>query len=209
MVHVKDILRIARASIPLLILIMVGTVGFVVIERLPAAEALHLTISTITTVGYGTPAIQTDAGRMWSNGKMENHVILCGYGRVGQAVVDSLHETGEPVVVICRSGDPHESDLDRLPEKVPRIVGDATEERVLKEAGIAKARAVLIAFGHDSDTLLTTITAKSLNPKVRVIARAIHQENARKLEQIGADEVVVPELEGGRRMAGRVLPARP
>ncbi len=242
MVRLADFVHVAEVGFLLGLLIMAGTVGFMVLEGLPPLEALHLTIQTITTVGYGSPTIETSAGRMFSNGLMlfgvgialyafwilmdlsvgghirrtlgrhsyrkelmgmKRHVIVCGYDRVGQAAGERLQASGREFVVICKS----EEDLQQLPESVPRLFGDATEEETLKEAGIERADTVLIAFGDDSDTILTIVTAKALNPDARIIARASHKENTRKMVTVGATEVVVPEVVGGRRMADHA--ARP
>ncbi|MFQ5838132.1 MAG: potassium channel family protein [Thermoplasmata archaeon] len=236
MVRFRDFVHIIEVVALLALLVVVGTLGFMILEGLSMLDALHLTIQTITTVGYGSPVIQTSEGRIFSNGlmffgvgivlyafwilmdvsmgshirhalgqrsykreleRMQAHVIVCGYGRVGQAAVERLMATGRDFVVICRD----KEHLEPLPEGVPRIVGDATEEATLKEAGIEQAEAMLIAFGDDSDTILAIVTAKALRPVLRVIARASYKENTRKMVKVGANEVIVPELEGGRRMA--------
>lgn len=129
-------------------------------------------------------------------GRMKNHIILCGHGRVGEATGEQLRAKGEQHVII----DKLEENLESLPEKVPRVVGDATEDETLKDAGIERAEAVLIAFGDDSDTILCIVTCKALNPKVKVFARASHPENIGKMSKVGADKVIVPSWEGGRRM---------
>ncbi len=236
MVRLRDVAHVLEVLALLSLLVLAGTVGFIVLEGLSPMEALHLTLQTITTVGYGTPIIQTEEGRLFSNvlmvfgvgaalyafwlimdltmgshirralgrrsyrgelSRMKNHIILCGYGRVGQAAAERLIVSGRELVVICQD----EENLAYLDERIPRIVGDATEEDVLKEAGIEHADTVLIAFGDDSDTILAIVTAKALNHDVRVIARASLKENTRKMAKVGANEIIVPELVGGRRMA--------
>lgn len=226
---------IIQVSVLLAILITSGTVGFMVLEDLPPSEALHLTIQTITTVGYGDPQILTPEGRMFSNflmifgvgialyvfwavmdvtvgtqirralgvrtyrreiGRMENHVILCGHGRVGEATSEQLIGKGVEFLVIDRD----EHNLESLPEKTPRIIGDATEDDTLKKAGIERAKTVLIAFGDDSDTILCIVTCRALNPKLKIFARSSHPENIGKMKKVGADKVIMPAWEGGRRM---------
>ncbi len=90
--------------------------------------------------------------------------------------------------------------MEDLPERIPRIVGDATEEESLREARIEDAETMLIAFGDDSDTILAIVTARALNPEINIIARASFKENSRKMAKVGANEIIVPELVGGRRM---------
>jgi voltage-gated potassium channel len=221
-------------------LITSGTVGFMIFEDLPPSEALHLTIQTITTVGYGDPQIQTPEGRMFSNflmifgvgialyifwavmdvsvgtqirkalgmrsykreiGRMRNHVILCGHGRVGEATGEQLRAKGKEYVVI----DKLEENLESLPEMIPRILGDATEDETLKKAGIDRARAVLIAFGDDSDTILCIVTCRALNPKLKIFARSSHPENIGKMKKVGANKVISPAWEGGRRLVHYVI----
>ncbi len=212
-----------------------GTIGFMLLEDLPPADALHLTIQTITTVGYGDPQIETPEGRMFSNflmifgvgialyvfwavmdvtigtqirralgvrtyrreiGRMKNHVILCGHGRVGESTSEQLMRKGVEFLVI----DKDEHNLESLHDKVPRIIGDATEDDTLKEAGIERAKSVLIAFGDDSDTILCIVTCRALNPKLKIFARSSHPDNIGKMKKVGADRVIMPAWEGGRRM---------
>ncbi len=108
---------------------------------------------------------------------------------------------GRDFVVICRD----EAHLDDPPERIPRIVGDATEEETLREANIEDAETMLIAFGDDSDTILAIVTARALNPDIRLIARASFKENTRKMAKVGANEIILPELVGGRRMVDHAL----
>jgi voltage-gated potassium channel len=226
----------------LAILILSGTVGFMFFEDLPPADALHLTIQTITTVGYGDPQIVTPEGRMFSNflmifgvgialyvfwavmdvsvgtqirralgvrtyrreiGRMKNHIILCGHGRVGEATSEQLIEKGVEFLVIDRS----EKSMESLPENVPRFTGDATEDDTLKKAGIARAKTVLIAFGDDSDTILCIVTCRALNPKLKIFARSSNPENIGKMKKVGADKVIMPAWEGGRRMVHYITEA--
>ena len=212
-----------------------GTVGFMILEDLSPADALHLTIQTITTVGYGNPQITTPEGRMFSNflmifgvgialyvfwavmdvtvgtqirralgvrtyrreiGRMKDHVILCGHGRVGESTSEQLIGKGIEFLVIERD----EHNLESLPEKIPRIVGDATEDDTLKKAGIERAKTVLVAFGDDSDTILCIVTCRALNPELKIFARSSSPENIGKMKKVGADKVIMPAWEGGRRM---------
>lgn len=126
---------------------------------------------------------------------MRNHVIVCGWGRVGTAIARSLkaHEAG--VVVIDTSPD-------RLATvDGPYVQGDATDEDVLREAGIDRARALITALNADADNLYVTLTGRSMRPDLFVVARAATGSAVAKLLQAGADRVVNPQDLGGARMA--------
>lgn len=243
MVRFRDLGHLLEVLALLSLLVAAGTVGFIILEGLSLADALHLTLSTITTVGYGSPIIQTAEGRMFSNflmafgvgtalygfwllmdlsmgthirsalgrrsyrrelRRMQDHIILCGFGRVGQAAAERLLDSGRDFVVVSLD----ETELADLPEHVPRIHGDATEEDTLAEAGLEAAETLLIAFGDDSDTILTIVTARALNPKINIIARASLKENTRKMAKVGANQIIVPELVGGRRMVDHAVAPR-
>ncbi len=129
---------------------------------------------------------------------LDNHVIVCGFGRVGRHLAEQLDGDGEPFVVIDTDEDKMEvvSELQYL-----HLRGDATEEQVLEDAGLARARAVVAAVNSDADNVLVTLTAKGLSPGTTVIARAKSEENEGKLRRAGADRVIAPSTIGGRRIA--------
>ncbi|MGA7908296.1 MAG: NAD(P)-binding protein [Candidatus Sulfotelmatobacter sp.] len=133
--------------------------------------------------------------------KLQDHFIICGYGQVGRTVVDQLTRLQIPLVLIetneglCR---------ELLKEKLLTIQGDAKRHDILEAAGIERARGVCIVIDNDADNLYITVTAKSLNPKVRIITRAGHARYAQAMRNSGADEVIIPEYEGGI-MTGRMI----
>ncbi len=129
---------------------------------------------------------------------LDNHVIICGYGRVGVHVADELLKSGTAFVVVDDDAEKL-SDLDESGRLF--VSGDATEEHVLEEAGLARARAVVAAVNSDADNVLITLTAKGLFPDVEIIARAKVDENEGKLRRAGADRVIAPTTIGGRRIA--------
>jgi len=129
--------------------------------------------------------------------KMSGHVIVCGYGRVGRAAVDSLRLQGIEVVVLDRL----ELAMKELDPAIPRIVGDSAKEEDLARAGISKAKVVLVTYGKDADAILTVVTIKYMSPSLMTIVRAGNQENIDKMYKVGADSVISPELEGGRSMS--------
>jgi len=134
-------------------------------------------------------------------GGLSNHVILCGYGRVGRSVLEDLLRRRVDVVVV-------ENQVDRAERArglgVPVVLGDATHNAVLEEAGIASARGVVAAVRNDSDNLVITLSSKALNPDVVVVARSDNAENSEKTLLAGADQVVAPQVVGARRLAALV-----
>ena len=130
--------------------------------------------------------------------KLSDHYIVCGYGDIGRIVVEELLSSGEKFVVVDKNPDKVRELLDR---GIPAIVGDATEEEVLKQAGIDRARGVAALFGSDADNVFLAITAKTLRPDIYVVARANREENIDKLYKVGVDRVISPAIEGGRILA--------
>ncbi len=135
--------------------------------------------------------------------QLRNHYIVCGAGRVGEVIVRELFLTRHPFVVIDRDA----GKVNALAQElgVPFIVGDATEEAVLKAAGIDRASGLLAALGNDHDNLFLVITARFLNPNMRIIARGSELSVVDKMLKAGADEVVLPESIGGMRMVSLML----
>lgn len=130
---------------------------------------------------------------------IKDHVIVCGYGRVGRLVVDELVRGGVHVVVIER--DPRR--LEEFPHL--HIVGDAADDKVLEHAGIRRARAVVTVVPADADNLYVTMSARLLNDKVFIVARAEADAAEDKLKRAGANRVVSPTAIGGQRVAQAVL----
>ncbi|MGH9043054.1 MAG: potassium channel family protein [Acidimicrobiia bacterium] len=132
-------------------------------------------------------------------GRMEHHVIVCGWGRVGRALTEYIARSGETVVVV-----------ERDPERArtighPVVEGDATDDNVLLEAGIERARVLVSALTSDADNLYVTLSGRSLQPDLFIVARARVDESEPKLLQAGANRVVNPQSIGGKRMAAFVL----
>ncbi|MFC4787131.1 potassium channel family protein [Nocardioides sp. MAHUQ-72] len=128
---------------------------------------------------------------------LRGHVIICGYGRVGRAATDFLTSAGHEVVVV----DTDPARLADLPEGVAHLVGDVTEDRTLREAGIEHARAVVVALDTDADTVYATLSARAMRPDVVIVARARTTGSKTKLQLAGATRAVNPQRIGGRRLA--------
>jgi len=135
--------------------------------------------------------------------KMSNHYIVCGAGRVGEVIVRELVHTHRQVVVIDRDAEKVSALGREL--NVPFLIGDATEESILLAAGIKRAAGLLAALGNDHDNLFLVLTARFLNPNLRIVARGNHPSVVNKMLKAGADEVVLPETTGGLRMVSLMV----
>ena len=120
---------------------------------------------------------------------LNQHVIICGYGRMGRSISDGLMQQNRDLVVI-------ESNPALVPlfmeQGIKHVIGDATEEAILREAGIGRAKTLLVVLPNDASNLYIVLTARELNPKLNIITHC-HQEGAEKrLIRAGANEVVYP-----------------
>ncbi len=131
--------------------------------------------------------------------KLKDHAIIIGYGRNGEQAAMELREYGINFVVI----DKRENVINRVREdsRLLYIRGDATHEDILKQAGVDKARALIATTPDDADNVFVTLTARSLNPGLRIVSRASEIESIMKLKRAGATNVIMPERIGGQRMA--------
>ena len=136
-----------------------------------------------------------------STERLQDHFIVCGYGQVGRTVVDQLNRLKVPFVLVETNEGLYR---ELLQEGVLVILGDAKRHDVLKKAGIGRARGICIAIDNDADNLYITVTARALNSTAKIITRAGQQRYAEAIRNSGADEVIIPEYEGGL-MAGRMI----
>jgi voltage-gated potassium channel len=130
--------------------------------------------------------------------KLRNHFIICGAGRVGSHLVRALRGSKEPFIVIER--DPQKvAELTNLGVIV--LVRDATLEESLREAGVEYARGLAACLPDDADNVYVVLTARDLNPRMHIVARAAEEQAEPKLIRAGANRVVAPTIIGGHRMA--------
>ncbi|PGA39953.1 potassium channel protein [Bacillus toyonensis] len=127
--------------------------------------------------------------------QLQNHIIVCGCGRVGLQVVHELQEKKIPFVVV----DKDESILEK--EKLLYIHGDATEDQVLHHAGISKAAGLVAIVANDAENVFITLTARGLNDAIKIVARAEKQETEDKLRRAGANKVINPSSMAGIHIA--------
>ena len=132
--------------------------------------------------------------------KLQDHVIICGFGRNGQQAGHTLQIHNVPFVVIEKS----EARIERYAIDHPDLIfftGDATEDWVLKQAGIERAKALITALPEDADNVFIVLTARSINNSIRIISRASNHSSIQKLKKAGADNVIMPDTIGGTHMA--------
>ena len=137
-----------------------------------------------------------------SVGKLKDHYIVCGYGRMGKQICETLVLNKKPFVVVEK--DPKE--IEHLTETdILFIDGDATNDDILLAAGIKNAKGLVAVIQSDAENVFTTLSAKELNPDIYVVARAIDEGTESKLRKAGADRVVKPYELGGSRMVQLLL----
>ena len=134
--------------------------------------------------------------------RLRDHYVVCGMGRVGRAVCKQLTENSTPFVVI-------EQDIDRF-QQAPSygflaILGTATEDAVLLQAGIKRARGIVCAFDSDSENIVITLSARELNADVLIVSRADDEGAVQKIKRAGASHVVSPALRGGADIANLLI----
>lgn len=136
-------------------------------------------------------------------GKLRDHYIVCGLGETGYHIVEELEKNLHPTVVI----DHNPERLKKLEglKHVLHLTGDATDEDILRAAGIESARGVILVLPSDKDNLFITVTAKQIKADVRIVAKGIDAKAKTKLVKAGADAVVAPNLIGGLRMASEMV----
>ncbi len=129
---------------------------------------------------------------------MENHVVVVGYGRNGDQVVKELMAFGSNVVVIDEN---HEIVINNIGRPIRFIEGNATDDEVLIKGDVKTARALITTLPNDADNLFVVLTARALNPALKIISRASSDSAEKKLRMAGVDSVVLPERVGGAHMA--------
>lgn len=134
--------------------------------------------------------------------RLQAHYIICGMSQTGRYVLDELVKTNKDFVVIEK--DP-EKVKQLIRENILCIEGDATHDAVLLKAGITQAKGAITALRSDAENLFVVITAKRLNPALRVISKAVEEESEQKIRMVGADSVVIPSYIGGLRMASEMI----
>lgn len=134
--------------------------------------------------------------------KLNNHVIVCGYGRNGKQTVKQLINNNIDFVVIESN---HDLCQTLNEEKILFIEGDATQDEILISAQINKAKAIITALPLDANNLFIVLSARSLNNSLEIISRASEDSSNKKLKMAGANHVIMPDKIGGAHMASLVI----
>ncbi|MGO9077582.1 MAG: potassium channel family protein [Streptosporangiaceae bacterium] len=192
----------------------ITTVGFREVEPLDAAGKIFTIVLILAGVGTALYAFSVvieslveghlrqhfERRRMEANiARMTGHTIICGWGRVGRAVGGYLAGLDARVVVV-------DLDADRVRSAGHlALVGDVTDDDVLRKAGIMRARALVTAINTDAENVYVTLSARALRPELVIIARARTEASESKLLRAGATRVVNPQRIGGQRIAAAAL----
>ena len=134
--------------------------------------------------------------------KLKDHFIVCGYGRVGRNAALELKRAGVPFVVVDR--DPKRAER-AIQAEMLAVSADSTRDETLRAVGVERARGLISALATDADNLFVILSAKNLNPKLFVAARAAEEEAEKKLRRAGADALFAPYTMAGYRLAQAVL----
>ncbi|MDB5280099.1 MAG: potassium channel protein [Ferruginibacter sp.] len=222
-------------------LMLIGTVGYMLIEKYSFLEALYMTVITVASVGFNEVKPLTNPGRVFTillilinlglftyfitwlsryfsdlelvkqfkrinmDNKIDhlnNHVIICGFGRNGKESAQILFNNKIPFVIVEEKKEP---DTTLGFEVKHYLKGDATKDEILIEAGINKARALITTLPVDADNLFVVLSAKQLNPSVTIISRASQDSSVNKLKIAGASNVIMPDKIGGAHMATLIM----
>lgn len=197
--------------------ITVTTVGFGEVQTLNDVDKIFtsiLILSSVIILAYSITLIteyilsKNNIGNLREKRahkmieKMKGHVIICGYGRNGKQAVQKLLDYNQQFVII-------ESDhevVDKFSEdNLLFIEGNANEDEVLIEAGIERASTLICALPSDADNLFIVLSARQINPKLKIISRAAEETSYRKMKLAGADNVILPARIGGDHMASLVV----
>jgi len=173
---------------------------FAVVVMLIGAGGVALAVSTIVQSVVKWELVSAFGQRRLSKkmSKLRDHYIICGSGRVGSHLIRDLLAANESFVII-------ENDQQRAAEFSQRglsvLVGDATLEESLREVGAEHARGLAACLPNDADNVYVVLTARDVNPNLRIVARAAEEQAEAKLLRAGANHVIAPTIIGGHRMA--------
>jgi voltage-gated potassium channel len=137
--------------------------------------------------------------------ELDQHIIIAGIGQTGTHVLREMLDSGRPCVVIEQKEERIHAELEKHDTRFPYIVGDATDDDVLREAGIERARGLVCSLGSDRDNLFVTISARSLREDLRIVTRGEHPGAEQKFKMAGATSVIYTKVLGGLRMAAEAI----
>ena len=225
----------------LIILLVIGVVGFKSMSYYTWIDALYMTVITITTVGFQEVHPLDDTTKVFTIfliltsvfilgyalsviteyilskndfeelkqrkmqkkiDKLKNHIIICGFGRNGRQAATKLLAYKKPFVIIEKDKelvDKIESEL------MPFVLGNASEDDILLQAGVDRASCLISALPNDADNLFIVLSARQINTSINIISRASQETSYNKLKLAGANNVILPDKIGGDHMASLVV----
>ncbi|WP_418513892.1 potassium channel family protein [Corallibacter sp.] len=197
--------------------ITITTVGFGEVQPLDDTSKIFTTFLILTSVFIVGYAISIITEYILSNNNLEelkqkkmqkkidalnNHIIICGYGRNGKQAATKLLAYNKPFVIIEKNKEL----IDRFENDSTMFVhGNANEDEVLEQAGIARASTLICALPNDADNLFVVLSARQINKHLRIISRASQETTYNKLKMAGANNVILPDKIGGDHMASLVV----
>ncbi len=233
--------KIYTAVILLILLLVIGVIGFKSMSNYTWIDALYMTVITVTTVGFKEVHPLDDATKIFTISliltsvfilgyalsvvteyilskndfeelkqkkmqkkidSLKNHIIICGYGRNGRQAATKLLAYNKPFVIIEKDKelvDKIESEL------MPFVLGNASEDEVLLQAGVDRASCLISALPNDADNLFIVLSTRQINKDINIISRASQETSYQKLKLAGADNVILPDKIGGDHMASLVV----
>ena len=230
--------KVLYSFLVLLLIILIGTIGYILVEDWSIIDSFYQTIITVSTVGFGEVHELSNLGKLFTAfliitsfgtfayaltsitsyivsgdyrlyfkefkymkkiNQMNNHVIVCGYGRVGSTAIETLGEHNNSCLLIEK--DDKVVEQFRMKTSYDCIKGDATQDELLLKSGIMNAKALITTLPSDSDNLFVVLTARELNKDIKIISRASKSSSVKKLKIAGADNVIMPDSLGGSHMA--------
>lgn len=232
--------KIYLAILFIMLVVLMGVVGFMIVEGYSLLDAIYMTVITVSTVGFQEVQPLSKVGRLFTSfliittfgtfayavsvltsvfvsgeykhyykqytmkkqvNKINNHIIVCGFGRNGSQAVKKLDTHNQKYIVV----DKNNSCFDDVQNNsIPFINGDATLDNTLEKAGISKAKALISCLSSDADNLYVVLSARQKNKNITKISRSSSNESSNKLKIAGADKVIMPDKLGGAHMAALV-----
>ncbi|MBI5408863.1 MAG: potassium channel protein [Nitrospirae bacterium] len=196
--------------------ITLTTVGYLEVHPLSTAGRAFTIVLILSGVGTMLYALSVGARALLEGeireilgrrklskkiGELKDHYIICGFGRMGKIICREMTQDGAAYIVIEKMSEVAAS----MDKDILIIQGDATQDAVLKEAGIERAQGLISVLSTDADNLYVVLSARGLNSKLRIVARASDEGAEQKLFRAGADSVVSPYYIGGLRIAHTIL----
>lgn len=231
-------LRITVALSILIVVFILGSVGYHLVEGMAFFDGFYMTFITITTIGFAELQNLSNSGRVLTMllfvmgigvisyiasqstqllfesklfrkramrkqlRKMENHYIICGYGRIGHRIAEVLSQARIPLVVV----ENREGGIKRIRDDgLLYVAGDAQEEETLRQAGIRRAKGLICALSRDQDNVFVTLIAREISDELFILVRTNEHKNMKKIMRAGANKVISPYEIGADRMANVIL----